>query len=206
MAIATYTDLTNRISGYLKGRTDLTDRIPEFITLAEKRINRKLRVEEMVSTATLTAAAEMTLPTDFLEADAVVYEQTPKVVLLPGSKRTAQRLYAYNDTGIPRMYRMRGASMLLHPTPQSAEDVTVEYYAEPDGLTSDNATNTIFPKYADVYLWAAMAEASLYLMDDVRAEQWDARAQAAMEEANKAAARRHARGARVSRAYGARCA
>ena len=57
MAFTTYTELKASVADYL-ARTDLTAQIPDFITLAEKRLKRDLRIRQMlkVVTATMTAA------------------------------------------------------------------------------------------------------------------------------------------------------
>ena len=47
MAFTTYTTLKTSIANYL-GRTDLTDQIPDFITLAENRLRRDLRLRTML--------------------------------------------------------------------------------------------------------------------------------------------------------------
>ena len=48
MAISNYTELKTAVANWLD-RDDLTDRIPEFIALAESRFNRLLRIRAMES-------------------------------------------------------------------------------------------------------------------------------------------------------------
>jgi hypothetical protein len=45
MAITTNAELESALAGWLD-RSDLTARIPDFVTLCEARVNRKLRVRE----------------------------------------------------------------------------------------------------------------------------------------------------------------
>ena len=70
MAIGTFAQLKTATANWLD-RSDLTDRIPEFITLAEARFNRVLRIRDMetVSTAISTTAGtrEYNLPTGFVQ-------------------------------------------------------------------------------------------------------------------------------------------
>ena len=70
MAIGTFAELKVAAANWLD-RSDLTDRIPEFISLAEARFNRILRIRDMetVSTAISTAAGtrEYDLPTGFVQ-------------------------------------------------------------------------------------------------------------------------------------------
>ena len=51
MAITTYTNLKTTIASYLN-REDLTAYLGDYITLAESRLNRELRVREMVDIIT----------------------------------------------------------------------------------------------------------------------------------------------------------
>ena len=69
MALSTYTELKTSIANWLN-RTDLTSEIAEdFIVLAEKDFNSKLRIRKMNATdASFTINAEtVALPTGFLQ-------------------------------------------------------------------------------------------------------------------------------------------
>ncbi len=47
MAISTYSDLKTTVANYL-ARSDLTSQIPDFITFAENRLRRDLRIRQML--------------------------------------------------------------------------------------------------------------------------------------------------------------
>ena len=70
MAIGTFAELKVATANWLD-RSDLSDRIPEFISLAEASFNRILRIRDMetVSTAISTVAGtrEYDLPTGFVQ-------------------------------------------------------------------------------------------------------------------------------------------
>src|SRR5262245_10780943 len=67
MAISTYSELQTAVANWLN-RTDLTERIPEFVALAEAQMNRRLRVRQMVTRAEATlASAFVDVPSDMLE-------------------------------------------------------------------------------------------------------------------------------------------
>ena len=76
MALTTYALLKTTIANYLN-RTDLTSYLGDFITLTESRLNRELRVREMVntdtSTTTVSGTQSYSLPSGFLKATAVIY-------------------------------------------------------------------------------------------------------------------------------------
>ena len=91
MSISTYAELKTAVANWLD-RSDLTDRVPEFITLAEARIGRKLRVrgvEERATTPLVGSQEYYALPSDFLEARNVQINSNPVQVL---TYRTPQQL------------------------------------------------------------------------------------------------------------------
>lgn len=203
MALSTWTDLKARIANYLKGRNDIDDRIEEFIDLAEKRIYRELRVQEMISTTEIAAASEMTLPTDFLEALLVELQSDPKCRLVSMEAVGASEAHPFAYTGRPTSYRIRGEdTLLLFPSPQETTNVLVEYFAKPTALSASNETNAVFPKYSDLFLYAAMLEASNYTMNDERIATWGALLQKGLDQANQQANRTRTRGATLRRPYG----
>ena len=57
MALGTYTELKDAIADWLD-RSDLTARIPDFIALAEARINRELRIRPMEVRSTMVTTAD----------------------------------------------------------------------------------------------------------------------------------------------------
>ena len=83
MSINTYSELKTSIANFL-ARDDLTARIPEFIEIAEARINRELetREQEKRATATLTANNQyVSLPTDLRQLRSVKLNNNPIVTL-----------------------------------------------------------------------------------------------------------------------------
>ena len=69
MPLASYSDLTSTISSYL-ARSDLDSIIPTFISLAEQRLRRELRMRQMLVTAQATTTggdSTVGLPSDYLE-------------------------------------------------------------------------------------------------------------------------------------------
>jgi hypothetical protein len=59
MALNNYSDLKTSVANYL-GRSDLTSAIPDFITLAEIRLARQLRLRQMLQTVTSNTRAAIT--------------------------------------------------------------------------------------------------------------------------------------------------
>jgi len=78
MAINSYSSLQTAVANWLD-RSDLTDRIPEFIDLAEARINRALRVRLMESVKVISLVGgtkRYPLPSDYLQLRTIKYTKT----------------------------------------------------------------------------------------------------------------------------------
>ena len=96
MAITTYAELQTAMENFL-ARTDLTDRLPEFISIAEARMSRELeaRSQEKRATATLVADdAFVSLPTDLRSIRMVKLNTTPTEVLEYYTPQILNELYS----------------------------------------------------------------------------------------------------------------
>ena len=178
MALANYTDLIASLPNWTK-RADLASLYPDFVTLAEARIGRDVRVQAQIVTATLTTTSGtrgVTLPTDFLEAQSVtVSSVSPVATLAAVVPEYLNRRYPDDyQAGQPVLYSISGTSLLLGPTPDAAYDIALTYYARFDGLEA-NSTNWLMTNHPGIYLSAVMAEASIYTMED--AGMWNAKYQ-----------------------------
>jgi hypothetical protein len=181
MALATYSDLQTSIAAWLK-RSDLTSIIPDFITLAEARIARDLRLRKQVVSTTLTTVANtqgVTLPSDFLEAENLtVASVNPPGMLSVVTPEILDRKFPNNYfTGPPVVYAVVGDKLLLGPTPDAAYSIEMDYYQRWAAL-SVTPTNWLLTNHPSVYLFAALAEASGYLFNDERIPMWEAKYQA----------------------------
>ncbi len=170
MAITTYTELKTAVDNWL-ARTDLSGRSPEFITLAEARMNRELetRSQEKRTTATLVASdAYVSLPTDLRRIREVRLNTSPITVLNYHSPHAIDREYPSTGTGKPVAYSIIGTEIYFRPTPDSGYTAEIMYVADIDALGDATATNNILARHPDAYLHGALAEAFGYLMDDQR--------------------------------------
>ena len=116
MALTTYALLKTTIANYLN-RTDLTSYLGDFITLTESRMNRELRVREMVNTDTTTTTVAGTqsysLPSGFLEASAVIYQSNPYRTLRFMANGDFYRQYNVTQTsGLPTFFTIVGENIL----------------------------------------------------------------------------------------------
>lgn len=174
MAITSYADLQTSIANFL-ARDDLTAQIPDFIQLAEARINRELetREQEKRVQATLVAGDEyIALPTDLREVREVKLNTSPLTVLNYASPTSLDTQYSSNGQGKPLGYSIVGKEMKIRPIPDSAYTMEIVYIGNVDAL-SDVSTPTLFTRSPDLYLYGALTEAYVYLLDEQRAAQYD---------------------------------
>lgn len=180
MALANYADLLSGVANWLN-RTDLTARIPEFITLAEAEFNRRLRTVEMEarSTATLTGDA-IAVPTDFIGLRSIKIDKTLLEYVPPSEIFDDE-----NTGGYPTRYTVTDGQFFFRPAPTSGT-VKIDYYGSIPALTSGNTTNWLMTKHPDLYLFATCAQAEWYVVNDARVDAWKGRADELIEQINDA--------------------
>ena len=195
MAISTYTELKTAVANWLGGRSDLTDRIPEFITLCEAKLNRELRCTQMDTrsyTSVNTANTEpefITLPSDFQAMRLVrLSGETGKPALefVSPQQMDSFRYDRANVSGMPAYYTIFGTEMELFPTPDDDYTIEIIYRANIPALAS-NSTNWLLTAAPDLYLYGVLMEAAPYIDDDARIGTWAMGYQYAIDGLNKLA-------------------
>lgn len=174
MALNTYSDLKTTIANYL-GRSDLTAQIPDFITLAEKRLQRELRTRQMLKTSTLTMTsgdASLAIPSDFLEIRDIYIQGNPRITVSYMTPSAFTRDARAEDSGKPVFYTNIGTNFEFAPIPDSAYTVEMLYYYKPTELSDSNTTNIFINNYPDALLYGSLAQAEPYLMNDARITTW----------------------------------
>lgn len=190
MALANHTDLLAAVAAWLN-RTDLTATIPDFITLAEREFNRKLRTIEMEVRANVTATGGVAaLPADFLGLRSISIDNTALDPINPGE--------AFDDdtTGDPIRYSIADGQIFLRPAPAS-KTVSLAYYQTIPALTAAAPTNWLMTKHPDLYLFGTCAQAEWYLVNDDRVERWKARTEELIQQINEATGKERYGGARL---------
>jgi hypothetical protein len=174
MSFATYSDLKTSIANYL-ARSDLTTQIPDFITFAENRLRRELRIRQMlksVTTATVSGDSTVELPADFIEIRDFVALTNPIQPLSYSSPSALSNDPRASEVGVPKSYTILANDFLLSPPPDGVYTLRMLYYSAPPYLSSSNATNVFLTIAPDALLYAALIEAEPYLMNDARINTW----------------------------------
>lgn len=186
MAISTYSDLKTAVADYL-ARSDLTSKIPDFITFAENRLRRDLRIRQMLKlvNAAMTANdSTLSLPSDFLEMRDIHLNTTPNSALEYLSPNIFYRNADATNTGIPKRYTLLASDFQFAPIPDSAYNVRMLYYAAPTYLSDSNTSNVFLANCPDALLYASLGEAEPYIMNDERLATWAALYQRAIDTIN----------------------
>lgn len=178
MAITNYGELKAAVANWLN-RTDLTARVPEFISLANQRIffggsepypSQPLRVPAMQSRATGSVSnSSIAFPSDFLEpirlslsSGGVSFSAT----YLPPERYSE----ASNSQATPGTYTYLNNTIALAGT--GAASYTLDYYAKPAAFSADEDTNWLLTNAPGVYLYASLLETSPFVYDDPRINLW----------------------------------
>lgn len=184
MALSNYTDLQAAVRSEIDiaSTAALSNAtIVDAITRAEAKINRKARFREMETLAYDTYVAgtvaiadrTMSIPTGFVEmiglqhkvasADDDTYKEVKYVA--PG------RIHEYYTQTNNLYYTLR-QDVEFNTNVDSAHTIRFHYLKKWDIAT--DSTNWLLTNYPDVYLYGALVECSLHMVDDKRVPVWKA--------------------------------
>jgi hypothetical protein len=174
MAFTNYTSFVTTVENYL-ARSDLSGVIPDFIELAQERLSRDLRTQEMLKVATADTVGgdkNIAFPSDFLELREIHIDGTPVYTL---EYQTPDKFFRNGKThtsGVPEYFTMLGAEFQFAPIPDGTQTVQILYYAKPTFISTSTASNVFLAYFPDALLYATLAEAQPYLMNDERIAVW----------------------------------
>ena len=174
-AFTSYDNLKTNIADYL-ARSDLTDKIPMFVSLAEKRLNRDLRLRQTLQQSTYSLSDGFTVPTptDFLEMKDIHIDANPIVNLNFKTVSQFYRLSNSSANGVPVNYTLVSDNFGLAPRPTGASTINMTYYKIPRVLSDTNPSNEYLEVCPDLLLYASLVESAPFLMNDERLATWEA--------------------------------
>ena len=173
-AFTSYANLKTNIADYL-ARTDLTEKIPMFISLAEKRLNRDLRLRQTLQQSIYTLSSGFSVPTpaDFLEMKDIHIDGNPPVTLIFLSTSQFYRKAFVNANGVPSNYTLVSNNFVLAPKPTVSSVINMTYYKIPAPMSDTVPSNEYLEVCPDLLLYASLAESAPFLMDDPRLVTWE---------------------------------
>jgi hypothetical protein len=178
MALNTYTGLKDAVADWLD-RSDLTSRIPDFITLAEARINRDLRIRPMEVRSTMTTTTGQryfNLPGGYVQMRNIQLNTDPIRALEYITPEMLDRLYGGSSKGVPRAYTLIGDEIQLAPVPDSGYTLEMAFYEKftplGDGTSGTVTNNWLTNNAPDVLLYGSLLEAEPFIKNDERIQLW----------------------------------
>ncbi len=176
MSISNYGELKTAVANWMR-RSDLTDRIPEFIASGLQRVNNDLLLrngipdQEQVAIAT-TVADQLSLawPSDFSALRWIKRDYSTVADALPlRSMGYDEMVETYGSTtGAPEAYTSQDASFYFGPIPDAAYVIRIGYIKRYAAFSADVDTNYLLTNGSNILLWAALMEANVYMGDDAR--------------------------------------
>ena len=197
MAITTYAELQAAAANWLV-RADLTARIPEFITLAEARLNRVLRTRLSETEVTLTTRPGVRaapLPPGFTEPLRLWIERPGGREELPF--REASLMAVVSLRGEPSSWTVDGTNVGFDRPCDQAYAFTLRLL-EKFALSDAAPTNAVLSEFPDLYLFATLSEAAPFLRDAELAAAYETKLGLAIAPANAREARSRAAGTLVT--------
>lgn len=164
--IGTYDDLVALVGNWMD-RDDLTDRIPEFVSLLEGRLNRLLRtvMQETPATFAITSGS-YPLPDDFRKMRKLSYYGQPAMALSQVSPAELNDWRsAYNP--VTRVYAIEGRTLVLADaaTPDRPVTLSAVYWRRIPPLGTFQPVNWLLEEHPDIYLWGSLHQAATYIRD-----------------------------------------
>lgn len=189
-----YAGLQASIADFLN-RGDLTSVIPDFITLAEAQMARRLvaragqgmpvprRLIQRADAEIAMAAEYVAVPGDMLGPLDLMLEGLPPIeldYLDPANLEREKALARW--VGAPKFYTVVGGQLQLYPIADQDYDTELVYVARTPALSDAAPVNWILEDYPDAYLYGALVQSAPYLRDDARADLWGTLFAAALDD------------------------
>jgi hypothetical protein len=173
MTIATYSDLQAAVGSWI-ARNDLSSNIPDFIALFESAANRRLRLRQQESTATLTPSSGVAaLPADYLAWRRVTWTGQFPRELEYVHPSYLHALYPTLPAGVPRLFTIEGGNLTVAPKDDTA--LSFDYFQKIPALSSTTTSNWLLATAPDLYLFGALAEAHGFVKDAESLALWKSR-------------------------------
>lgn len=173
MSISTYAELQTAVSNWVD-RSDLTARIPEFISICEARVNRRLRIRETQVEADVTITGgtrTAALPSDFAEVRRLYLNASPIKRLEYMTPNDYWDRFVATVSGKPTAFTIEASNIVLGPIPDGSYTGKLLYYKNLAALSS--SAHAVFTANPDLYLYGSLLAAEPFLKNDKRVSLWE---------------------------------
>lgn len=181
-----YDWLQSAIAKWSGNRSDLAPLIPDFVMLAERRINADLdarQQESLLSLSIAQGALSVSLPDDagrirslsVLTGDELEY-------MTPASFAHEQM---QSISGKPRAYTVIGSDVFIGPVPDADYTLQLAYWQYVPALADSAGVNWLITQHPEVYLAASMCESIMYTKNLDALPAWEQKYAVALNGVNK---------------------
>ena len=179
----TYSGLLASVASWLK-RADLVSSTPDLVVLAEARIARDLRLRAQIVNGTMSTTGGVefvALPPEFLEMENITLAGSVDRSLTYETPEQIDVRFPYGMAqGSPAAYTIIGDRLYFGPCPDQTYTIKTQYYGRFAALAA-TPTNWLLSKHPSIYLFATLAEAAPFMLDDNRAPMWEGKYAADMK-------------------------
>jgi hypothetical protein len=192
----TYSGLLASIADWLN-KSSLTAQIPDFVVLAEARLRRELKNWLRTTVVASNITADYAVPGTVQDVVGVSYNDGAAgahnfpVDLISDTdyqtwmERNAGAATPPGQLCFPELDVVAGTTILRFWPPATVTgpiaNLKIKVAGYLPALSNSNPTNGLLRDAADVYLYGALAESSLYLQHDERLAVWEARLSAGVK-------------------------
>ena len=176
MSFADYDALKASISDWI-ANDQITSVIPDFVRLAEVRLQRdlKMRFTEVTTTGMLVPDQDyIDLPAGCIEPRHLSILTHPQAGVHIVAPSEFDRVRVSRDlSGRPVVALSRGLTLALAPTPNAADDYTLIALHGITPLSMSNPTNWLLQTAPDALLHGSLVQGGLYMGNDERLPGWE---------------------------------
>ncbi len=187
MSLDTYANLQLSVADWLN-RSDLTTQIPDFISLAESELKRRVRRTSVTDQIDVDDEF-VDIPSDMAELRSLSLVTGSPTQDVPIRVCTPEMLAESNArqagvAGRPTDVAIVAGQLQFAPAPDQDYTANIFYFQSLDPLSSTNPTNDILAEAPDLYLFGALMHAEKFLEHDEREQTWKARFDDGIEQLN----------------------
>jgi hypothetical protein len=192
LTLASYSDLL-AFAAVTLNRTDLTDYLPAWVTMAEGQITDRLisegPVRQMMGRSDATIDSEyIAVPDDFEGARAIYLDPNYLPLDFISPEEIVQRKTLYpNEPGDPQAFTVVGEELQFWPWNDGSFTGEMTYWKRIPALTSINTSNWLLERRPDVYLYTTLIQSAPFLKNDDRLAVWGGLAETGIADMVKSA-------------------
>lgn len=183
----TYTGLLASVADWT-GRTNQTSVIPDAVKIFEAVANRRLKVRQQETSATLTTSGgSVALPTDYLSWRRMTWTGSTGVDMHYRTPSGLRLLFPQFVAGIPSNFSIEGSTIITADQDDTTGAFVFEYFAKISALSS--GANWLFTAHPDVYLFGTLCEVYGLSKDAENMATWGSRRNDVFDEIERLDAR-----------------